>query len=429
MTTDSLQFGFKKKKSCAQASWVTMTVSEWYYQRGGMVHSCFLDLTKAFDQCLFSKLFTKVLDCGVPPIAVRAFIFAYQEQKAWVRIGRSNSETFGLKNGTRQGSILSPFWFGIYLNVLLQKLRKLGLGCHVAGVWLGALAYADDLCLLAPNRHVLQKMVTICQEFGMEHNLAFSTDPVPAKSKTKCVLFRGSKRVDYPAPIMLNGEPLPWVPECEHLGHKLHESMTWDSDITRATSTFKRKAADVREKLFFSHPIQKVQGIQVWACSSYGAMLWDMQSEATMKYLRCWNIQIRLAYKVSYATHCNIVENVLCNGHPSLKKQIYSRYPKFVKSLLQSTSREVGFLAALVLNDQRSLLCRNISYLNDLCKINVLTVNKWKMKQSIPKLPPVEPWRESLLTKLLQIRFNKEYFVNNISKKQNDQWIESLCIS
>ena len=185
----------------------------------------------------------------------------------------------------------------------------------------------------------------------------------------------------------------------------------------------------MREKLFFSHPIQKVQGIQVWACSAYGAMLWDMQSEATMKYLRCWNIQIRLAYKVSYATHCNIVENVLCKGHPSLKKQIYSRYPKFVKSLLQSTSREVRFLAAVVLNDQRSLLCRNISYLNDLCKINVLTVSKPQMKQSIPKLPPVEPWRESLLSKLLQIRFNKEYFVNNISKKQNDQWIESLCIS
>ena len=148
-----------------------------------------------------------------------------------------------------------------------------------------------------------------------------------------------------------------------------------------------------------------------------------------MKYLRCWNIQIRLAYKVSYATHCNIVENVLSKGHPSLKKQIYSRYPKFVKSLLQSTSREVRFLAAVVLNDQRSLLCRNISYLNDLCKINVLTVSKPQMKQSIPKLPPVEPWRESLLSKLLQIRFNKEYFVNNISKKQNDQWIESLCIS
>ena len=429
MVTDSLQFGFKKERSCAQASWVTLTVSEWYYQRGGMVHSCFLDLTKAFDQCLFSKLFQKILDTGVPPIAVRAFIFAYQEQKAWVRIGSSNSETFRIQNGTRQGSILSPAWFGIYLNDLLQKLRKLGLGCHVAGVWLGALAYADDLCLLSPNRHVLQKMVTICQEYGLEHNLAFSTDPVPAKSKTKCVLFKGNKRVEYPAPIMLNGEPLPWVPVCEHLGHKLHESLTMDSDISRAKATFKDRAADVRERLYFSHPTQKAQAIQVFASSNYGAMLWDLQSEATLSYFRCWNIQIRLAFDLSYATHCNILENVLCKDQPSLRKQIYSQYPKFVRKLLESPIKEVRFLAAVVINDQRSTTCRNISFLNDICKNNVMMMDKWSLRKSIPRLPAVEPWRESLLKTCLQIRYSGEYSQYNVSKQQNDQFIESLCIS
>ena len=194
-------------------------------------------------------------------------------------------------------------------------------------------------------------------------------------------------------------------------------------------ATFKERAADVRERLFFSHPTQKVQAIQVFASCNYGANLWDFQSEATASYFRCWTIQMRLAFNVSYATHCNIVENVLCSDQPSLKKQVFSSYPKFIRKLLENSSMEVRFLASIVINDQRSVTCRNITYLRDICNNDVMTMSKWAIKNAIPKLPPVEPWRVSLLSKLLQIRFSGDYIQHNISKQQNDQWIESLCIS
>ena len=122
-----------------------------------------------------------------------------------------------------------------------------------------------------------------------------------------------------------------------------------DSDISKAKATFKDRAADVRERLYFSHPTQKAQAIQVFASSNYGAMLWDLQSEATLSYFRCWNIQIRLAFDLSYATHCNILENVLCKDQPSLRKQIYSQYPKFVRKLMESPIKEVRYLAAIVI--------------------------------------------------------------------------------
>ena len=47
--------------------------------------------------------------------------------------------------------------------------------------------HADDLILLAPNREVLYRMLAICERYGKEHNLVFSTDPVPKLSKTKCM--------------------------------------------------------------------------------------------------------------------------------------------------------------------------------------------------------------------------------------------------
>jgi hypothetical protein len=76
---------------------------------------------------------------------------------------------FRLTNGTRQGSVLSPLLFSVYLDDLLTELRSLQLGCHIGGLWYGACGYADDLILLAPNREVLQKMLAICERYGKEH--------------------------------------------------------------------------------------------------------------------------------------------------------------------------------------------------------------------------------------------------------------------
>ena len=117
MCTDSMQFGFKKETSTTQCSWLVLEVAQWFYQRGGMVHAAFLDLKMAFDKCLFSNLFIKLREKGIPSIIVRVLCFAYQEQKAWVRLGCRNSSTFDISNGTRQGSVLSPYFLGyIWIN-------------------------------------------------------------------------------------------------------------------------------------------------------------------------------------------------------------------------------------------------------------------------------------------------------------------------
>ena len=56
----------------------------------------------------------------------------------------------------------------------------MGFGCQVAGVWVGAAGYADDLLLLAPTRETMSRMLLVCEEYASEHNLMFSTDLVPS---------------------------------------------------------------------------------------------------------------------------------------------------------------------------------------------------------------------------------------------------------
>ena len=134
-----------------------------------------LDCTKAFDKCQFDNLFSKLINRKIPAVVVRVLMFAYQEQQAWVKWGRARSRSFQVTNGTRQGSILSPALFSVYMNDLIVKLRKAGVGCHVGGVYCGVVGYADDLCLMAPNRSSME----MCEEFATENNLQFSTDPDP----------------------------------------------------------------------------------------------------------------------------------------------------------------------------------------------------------------------------------------------------------
>ena len=127
--------------------------------------------------------------------------------------------------------------------------------------------YADDLILLAPNREVLQKMVTVCERYGNEHNLVFSTDPVPKLSKTKCMYFCGrANKVKYPAPVQLDGKDLPWVEHAEHLGHTLHQSVAMDKDCHRARAKFIAKSVDTREKFYFARPDQQLKMVQILCC-------------------------------------------------------------------------------------------------------------------------------------------------------------------
>ena len=140
-----------------------------------------LDCSKAFDTCKFSILFQKLLDRGMPATIVRVIVRVYEEQYAWVKWGNSRSCRFSIVNGTRQGSILSPALFAVYVDDLLVELRKLGVGCKVAGVYMGAMGFCDDLLLLAPTRDGMQVMLDTCHRFADRVKLKFSTDPNPEK--------------------------------------------------------------------------------------------------------------------------------------------------------------------------------------------------------------------------------------------------------
>ena len=93
-------------------------------------------------------------------------------------------------------------------------------------------------------------MLKTCEKYAQEHNLAFSTDPHPSKSKSKCLYFSGKARnVQLPDPLQLFGADLPWVASAEHLGHTLHKDCTMDLDAKIKRGRFIEKTCELREHL------------------------------------------------------------------------------------------------------------------------------------------------------------------------------------
>ena len=175
-----------------------------------------------------------------------------------------------------QGSCLSPALFSLYMDELLQEMRNLGVGCYVGGVFAGAGSYCDDLVLLAPTRSELQTLMTICERYALEHNLTFSTDPSPAQSKSKCLLFKLHNGEGLPAPIVLNGEKLPWVDHAAHLGHELHTSGGQEMDCNMRRGAYIGESVELLNVFEHAHPSQKLAAIQTYFCSFYGSNLWDL---------------------------------------------------------------------------------------------------------------------------------------------------------
>ena len=140
-----------------------------------------MDMSKAFDLVEWKELFVTLVAREVEPIFLRLILYIYKNQMCDVKWGSKYSHRFSVSNGVRQGAVSSAILFAVYIDNLLDILRNSGFGCHIHGVFLGAIVFADDIILLSGSRSGLQTMVDICHDFAAGKNLKFGTNTDPEK--------------------------------------------------------------------------------------------------------------------------------------------------------------------------------------------------------------------------------------------------------
>ena len=82
---------------------------------------------------------------------VRLLVYWYTQQSMQIRWGRYYSSSFWVTNGVRQGTILSSYFFAVFIDDLSKELIKIKVGCFVGKSLINNLLFADDLCCFCPS--------------------------------------------------------------------------------------------------------------------------------------------------------------------------------------------------------------------------------------------------------------------------------------
>merc|ERR1712235_133697 len=111
---------------------------------------------------------------GVPGYLVRILAYWYANQTMQVKWGDSVSSSFRVGNGVRQGGILSPVLFNLYVDGLSIRLNDCDTGCMIGDTLVNHLMYADDLVVVSPSSAGLQQLLAICSEYGLENDIKYN---------------------------------------------------------------------------------------------------------------------------------------------------------------------------------------------------------------------------------------------------------------
>jgi len=144
-----MQFGFKQGLGCSHALYTARTTIDYFVDNNSTVNLCALDLASAFDRVNHFALFFKLMKKNVSSKFISLLMCWYNKVFTTVRWNNNFSCMFKLTAGVRQGGVLSPLLFAIFVDDILVKLKKSSLGCYINGLCLNAIMYADDLLLLS----------------------------------------------------------------------------------------------------------------------------------------------------------------------------------------------------------------------------------------------------------------------------------------
>ena len=280
--TSDNQFGFKANSGTEMCVAVLKETIEYYTKSSSNVYTCFLDASKAFDRTNHFSLFGKLLKRGVPVYIVRILAYWYRSQNFVAKWGDCVSAAFTVTNGVRQGGILSPYLFSVFMDELSEILNTSIYGCIINFQRLNHIFYADDICLIASSVYALQKLVDLCSNFASKNSIMFND------AKSKCVYFKSTKNLKNvkPGSVVLGCSKIEVVEAERYLGHILTSKLKDSDDMTRQKRLFYARGNSLIRKFKFCSFAVKRTLFKAYCTSFYGCALWCKYTQSDLQAIK-----------------------------------------------------------------------------------------------------------------------------------------------
>ena len=220
-----------------------------------------------------------------------------------------------MANGVKQGGVISPIFFSLYIDPLLYDLMNSGYGCHIKDIYMGVLSYADDITILCPSMEGLNEMLKICDTFARNNSIIFNS------KKTLCIKF-GHPVVRNEVAIF-KGESLQWVDKVRHLGNLINNTCTDLLDCNFKRSMFIGYVNKLRCNYGKVQYNVLINLFKSYCCSFYGSQLWRFNSNGFDKCCKAWNTAVRILLNLPYNAHTWILGPLLSQSN--IRDQFYIR--------------------------------------------------------------------------------------------------------
>ena len=160
-------------------------IQRYCHQKNEKIYSCFVDFSKAFDTIPRDLLFRKLLNYGINGKFFNSIKTLYANDNCCIKVGNKLTQSFVANQGVKQGCILSPLLFNIFIADIVERFSTEN--CRPLKIDetqnLSCILWADDIILLSRSEEGLRNMLSALYSYADENVMAINT------KKTKCMIF------------------------------------------------------------------------------------------------------------------------------------------------------------------------------------------------------------------------------------------------
>ncbi|GBO39452.1 RNA-directed DNA polymerase from mobile element jockey [Araneus ventricosus] len=286
------QFGFRKNLSTTHQ---LLRVTE-YIQEGLnnklKTGAVFLDIQKAFDRVWQDGLIHKLIKYNTPRYLVKIFHSYLSNRIFAVRVRSGLSNTKIIKAGVAQGSKIGPILFALYINDMPKQHNTL------------LSIFADDTAILARNKNhnfihlALKKHLKTLEDWFAKWKIQINA------GKTEAIMFSNS--LNYPLPIKINKQIIPWSQECKYLGVILDKRLTWKSHFLHIKKKFRAAARKFYPLISRNSKLNRNNKLLIYTAYlrpvlTYACPVWGYAAKSNIKILENQqNYVIRMISKANW---------------------------------------------------------------------------------------------------------------------------------